>query len=216
MFRRTDFTTPIKIEEKLLLPKVWLVVFGLVGAGILLHLILWIAGVSGLLIWPFIWAVCVLLVVSDAADSHGAGVAPVVAYTCFLGTLLGFFIFVILISKTINPYLLAVLLIAAGVYIAKDWKRRKAREREIDRRRAAQLCLRCCEPVSNGIEDICEHCGLPVNPERMNLFRLGKAITNQSRQGHLRQTLTGSKPTRADVKFQAKQQDKAASYKRKK
>lgn len=216
MLRRPNFTTPIQMEEKLLLPRIWLVVFGLVGAGILLHLILWIAGISGLLIWPFIWAVCVLLIVSDAAESHGAGVAPVVAYACYFATLLGFFIFVLLVSKTINPYLLGVLMIAAGVHIAKDWKRRKAREQEIARRRAAQLCLRCCQPVSNGIEDVCEGCGLPVNPERMNLFRLGKAIAQQSLQGHVRQTLTGTKPTRADMKFQAKQQAKAASYRKKK
>ena len=164
---------------------------------------------------PFIWAVCVLLIVSDAAESTGGGIAPTAAYLSFFGTLIGVFIFVILVSKTVNPYVLIALVIGAAIYLAKDWKQRWEREREIERRRAAHLCLRCMEPVSDGIEDICENCGLPVNPERMNLFRLGKAIQNKNRND-TRQVLTGSKPTKADAKFAAKQQVRAATYRKKK
>jgi hypothetical protein len=200
------------MEDKLRLPKVWLVVLGIVGAGILVHIVLWIVGISGLLIWPFLWAVCVMLIISDAAESSGGGVAPVVAYASFFGTLLVAFLFVLLVSKTINPYVLLAMVIGAAVYLAKDWKKRWEREREIERRRAAHLCLRCMQPVSDGIEDICENCGLPVNPERMNLFRLGKAIQNKSQKQHTRQILTGTKPSKAEAKFQAK----AATYRKKK
>lgn len=213
---KRDFTTPIEMDDKLHLPKVWLVVFGIVGGGILVHTGLWIAGISGMLIWPFIWAVCVLLIISDAADASGGGVAPVAAYATFFGTFIGLMIFVIIVSKTINPWLLLVMLIAAGVYLAKDWKKRRIREKEIQRRRLANLCLRCMEPVTDGIEDICENCGLPVNPDRMNLFRLGKAIQNKAMKDQTRKVLTGQKPTKADAKFAAKQQQRAASYRKKK
>ena len=76
MPQRKDFTTPIEMDEKLRLPKVWLVVLGLVGAGIVLHIILAVCGLSGLLIWPFIFAVCVLLIISDAAESTGGPNEP--------------------------------------------------------------------------------------------------------------------------------------------
>jgi hypothetical protein len=216
MAKRDKFTTPIQMEEKIFLPKVWITVLILVGAGILLHLMLWIWSIGGLLIWPFIFAVCVLLIISDAAESSGGGVKPTAAYTAFFATLVAMFGFVILVSKTINWW---VLLIAIGVmcyYLAKDWKQRREREREIERRRAAHLCLRCMHPVTDGIEDICENCGLPVNPERMNLFRLGKAIQNKNQKDLTRKVLMDAKPTKADAKFQAKQMARAASYRKKK
>src|SRR4051794_3747250 len=100
MAQRRDFTTPIEMDEKLRLPKVWLVVLGLVGAGVVVHVLLWTWTKSfsqGAIIWPFIWAVCVLLIVSDAAESTGGGIAPTAAYLSFFGTLLGVFLFVVLV-----------------------------------------------------------------------------------------------------------------------
>jgi hypothetical protein len=214
---KRDPLTPIDMEERIKLPVVWFVVLGLVGAGIVLHIVLAFVIGGGLLIWPFVFAVCVLLLINQAAEENGAGVPPFQAYAMFVGTLVGLFLFVMLVSKTINPWLLIVLVIGAGVYVVRDWGMRKKRQIEIDRRRAAGLCLRCCQPVTNGAEDVCENCGLPVNQERMDLFRLGRAMSMKDRAGDkMRQSLTGSGPKRADIKFQNLQQARAAHYKRRK
>jgi hypothetical protein len=211
---KRDPLTPIDLEERVHLPIVWLIVLGLVGVGIVAHILLAIYSSGGLIVWPFIFAVAVLLIVNDAASQNAAGVPPFQAYALFFGTLLGFFLFVFLVSQTINPWVIVILVIGVSVYLGYDWNKRRAHERELARRRLAGLCIRCLQPVKSGIEDECQNCGMPVNPERLNLFRLGKAISNKAQSTRARQTLTGGGPTKADVKLKNLQQTRAYRYKR--
>lgn len=212
---KRDPLTPVEMEEKIRLPKVWFAVLGIVGAGIVLHILLAIFSSGGMMIWPFLFAACVLLLVNDASAQNGVGVPPFQAYAFFFGTLFGVSGFVWLVSKTINPWIIVIAIIGICIYLANDWKKRKIIEREIQRRRLAGVCIRCREPVTNGLEDICLNCGLLVHAERLNLFRLGKAIANKNMADKARQTLTGASPTKTQIHQQNLHLRKAASYKRK-
>lgn len=214
---KRDPRTPVEMQDVAKLPKVILYIFGIVGAGVLTQIVFWITGIGGgLLIWPFLFAVCVLLAINDAAAQNAVGVPPFQAYGLFFGTLIGLFVLVFLISKTINPYLILLLVIGVAIYLIRDWQKRKVLQREFDRRRLAGVCVRCCEPVTNGPEDICMNCGRPVNPERMNLLRLGRAVQNMARAEVARQNIGGTGPDKHKIKLQSlQQQTRAYKYKKK-
>jgi hypothetical protein len=209
--------TSVAVDEKIKLPVVWIIVLSLVGVGVVIHIILWYFLGSGLVIWPFVFSICVLLIINDAAEQTGGGMPALQAYGAFFGTLIGLFLFIMLVSKTINPWILILAVIGSAFYLVRDWKQRKQKQLEINRRREAGLCVRCCEPVTDGLEDFCLNCGMPVFPERLDLFRLGRAIAMraESRPGSARQVLTGTKPNRSDAKLQNLQnQQRAAKYNR--
>lgn len=205
---------PIEQEPQAKIPTVWLAVFGLVGAGIVIHVLLRIFVGGGLVIWPFIFSVCVLLIVNSASDEHAAGVTPFQAYALFFGTLLGFFVFVALVS-TINPWVVILLTLAAGAYLVRDWMLRREKQRQIDRLRLAGLCVKCRAPVGDAPDELCPQCGMPVNPERLSLIQLGRAISNRARSVNARQVLTGTKPGRAAATAARLRQQSAYRYKRK-
>jgi len=214
---RRDPRTPIQMQERVQFPIIWLVVIGLVAAGFVVHLAVSLLGGGGMVVWPFVFAVCVLLIVNDASNNNAVGVPPLQAYGLFFGVLAAFFAFVFLVSSTINPWLIVVGAIATGAWLVYDWIGRQRRQRAIDRLRMQGLCVRCQTPVSNGRDDVCPNCFLPVNPERMNLFRLGLAIANKSRSQTARQVLTGRKLGRTQLKEQALRTRlaKPASYRKK-
>src|SRR5450432_1671751 len=110
-------SVPTVKKEKARLPLVWWIIIGMVIVGFFVNIFMR----GGLVVWPFIFAVAVLLIVNDASDKNAVGVPPFQAYALFFGVLLGFFLFVMLVS-TINPWLLMLLVVAAGVYVARDWK----------------------------------------------------------------------------------------------
>ncbi|MGH7176278.1 MAG: hypothetical protein ACREJC_02755 [Tepidisphaeraceae bacterium] len=188
---------PIKVEERAQVPVVWLVVVGLVIVGLIVNIFM----VGGLVIWPFVFAVATLLIVNDAANRNAVGVPPIQAYGLFCAVFLAFFLFVALVS-TINPWLVVMFALAVGVFLVRDWKRRRDRQRDIARRRMSGCCVRCDSPVGSGIEEVCENCGLPVNPDRLSLFNLGRMIETRARGANARQVLTGGKPSRSDLKMQ--------------
>jgi Ca2+/Na+ antiporter len=205
-----DPTTPIDQKEHFAIPGVWLIVIGLVIAGTIINFSIH----NSMVVWPFVFAVAALLIINDASDRTGAGVPPIQAYALFFGTLIVFFIFVALVSR-INAWLFLVLLAGASVYVVRDWKRRREKKIEIDRLRVAGLCIRCGMPVRNDVDAQCENCGQLVNPERLNLFHIGKAISLRANSNNARQVLTGQKPARSDIKLQKMQQQRAYRYKKK-
>lgn len=215
--QQRDPRTPIKMEDEHPIPAAVLYICGIVGVGIAIQIVMWILGIpGGLAIWPFLFAFCVLYVINDAAAQSGAGVPPLQAYGFFFGTLLFLFLFVFLVSKALNPWLIVAMIVGAGIYLGNDWKKRKIREREFQRRRLAGVCTRCCEPVTNGAEDICMNCGLPVNVERMNLLRLGRAVQNMARSDVARQNISGKGPDKHAAKLAGiQQQTRAYKYKKK-
>jgi len=218
MLPKRDPRTPVEMEEGLKLPKVWTTVLIIVGCGLVAQIVMWMMGIHAIVIWPFIFAVCVLLILNDASDQSAVGIPPFQVYGLFAGVFVGMFIFVFIVSETINPWLIILGVIGVTAYLIHDWTVRKQKEREIERRRQAGLCVKCCKPVggNNAAEDVCPHCGMPVNPERMNLFRLGKAMSMRPKSpGNTRQVLTGSKPGRSQIHMQNLMQ-KPASYKKRK
>src|ERR1700733_6736106 len=84
---------PTVEEEKLRLPIVWWIIIAMVIAGFLVNIFLR----GGLVVWPFIFAGAVLLVINDAAEKNGVGVPPLQAYALFFGTLVVLFLFVMLV-----------------------------------------------------------------------------------------------------------------------
>lgn len=212
-----DPRTPIKVDEHATIPKVWLTVLGLVGVGAVLHIILIFILGTGLVIWPFIFSIAVLLMLNDAADQSGGGMPAIQVYGMFFATLVGTSLFVFLVSAAIPWWFVLLLIIGATVYVIRDWKERKEKDRELERRRLAGLCVKCCTPVTSGLEDLCPNCFHPVNAERLDLFRLGRAISNkaQSNPSNARQVLTGTKPTRGDAHLANLQNQRAARYKKK-
>lgn len=198
-------------------PKVVLYVCGIVGAGFVMQVVFWIKGIDGgLVVWPFIFAVCLLLVINDNAAQNGVGVPPFQAYGLFFGVLVGLFLFVFLISKVINPWLMILMVIGVSIYLIQDWKKRKILQREFERRRVAGVCVRCCEPVTNGPEDVCENCGRAVNPERMELLQLARGVQNMARSNEARQTIGGTGPDKHKIKLgKLQQQTRANKYKKK-
>lgn len=218
MEQRDPRITPVKTNEVAKVPKVVLYIFGIVGAGMVTQIILWITGTDGgLVVWPFIFAVCVMLAINDAAAQNAVGVPPFQAYGLFFGVLFGLFGFVFIVSKTINPYLIFLLVIGSAVYLVKDWKHQKMLQREFERRRLAGVCVRCCEPVTSGPEDVCFNCGRPVNPERMTLLRLARAVQNMARSDVARHTIAGTGPDKYKTKLnKLQEQNKAYKWKRKK
>jgi len=216
MLPKRDPRTPVKMEEQVKLPKAWIMVLCIVGAGIVAQIIFWIMGIHAIVIWPFIFAVAVLLILNDASDQSAAGIPPFQVYALFAGTLLGMSLFVFIVSQTINPWLIILGVIGVTIYLIRDWGLRKQKEKELDRRRLAGLCVKCVQPIGehNGPEDVCRHCGTAVNAERMNLFRLGKSMSTRVRPDNARQVLTGTKPGRSQVHMQNLQQNSAYRYKR--
>jgi hypothetical protein len=178
---------------------------------------MWIFHIGGgLVIWPFLFSTCVLVIINDAAMQDAAGMPPIQTYAMFFSTLIGSLVLVFLISKTINPWIIIIGVIGMAGYLANDWKKRKIRELAIASRRAAGLCLRCAQPVTNGAEDICLNCGLPVNSERMNLLRLGRAIANKGGSQRARESISGKGPDKGKAKLQKMQElTRAYKYKRK-
>jgi Flp pilus assembly protein TadB len=197
-------------EEKPHLPIVWWIIIGMVIVGFFINIFMR----GGLVVWPFIFAVAVLLIINDASEKNAVGVPPFQAYALFFGTLIIFFLFVALVSK-INAWLVILLVIAAAVYVARDWKIRRQKRNAIDKLRLAGLCVVCKTPVGSGVNDVCPNCGTLVNPERLNLFHLGRAISMRAQASNARQALTGSKPGRSDVKAQKLQQQRGYRYKKK-
>jgi hypothetical protein len=207
--------TSVKVDEHAAVPKVWLVVLGLVAAGAFFHIFMWFFNAGGMVIWPFVFAVSVLLVVNDASERNAAGFPPFQIYALFVATLVVMFVFVWMVS-TINLWLLAVLMIGVIVHLFRDWQEKKERELEIKRRRLAGVCVRCKTKVSDGLEDVCPNCLTPVHQERLDLFRLAKAINMMKiqRPDSTRAVLSGSKPSRSDVKMH-NLLNKPAKYKKK-
>jgi hypothetical protein len=212
--QRQPIRTKVDVEERVKLPTVWIIVLCLVGAGFIAHIVLAYLGFGGLVLWPFIAAVCVLLIINAAAE-NAVGVPPFQAYALFGGTFVAFFLFVMLVSKVVNPWLVILLVIGSAIYLARDWKERKVKDRELERRRLAGLCVKCCEKVETGIEDVCRNCGTPVNPERLDLFRLGRAISLRSQRasGSAREVLGGTKLGKGELHMQ-KLMSRPAKYKR--
>jgi hypothetical protein len=201
---------PVAVNEEHAIPPVIIVVLVMVALGIIIPIL-----IPGMMVlWPFVFATSVMLLVNDASDRSGAGVPPFQAYGLFFGTFIVFFVFVALVS-TINLWLLGILLIVGAYYVVRDWKRRKQREAEVIRRRMAGVCVRCLEPVSNEVDAICGNCMLPVHSERLNLLRLGRAIANNARSQHSRQVLSGKTPNKAQAKLNSLQQQRAYRYKKK-
>lgn len=204
-------------DDRARLPIVWFIVIGLVVAGFIANLTVNLFASGGLIVWPFVFAISVLLILNDASSRHGVGVPPFQAYLLFFGILIAFFLFVALVS-TINAWLVVALTIGVGFYLAWDWARRKRWQLEIDRRRLAGLCVKCLTPVRSGLDERCPECGLLVNPERLSLFQLGKAISLRAQTSRARQTLTGKghKPTKGELKIKRMQESRAYSYKKRK
>ncbi len=198
---------PTVKDEKFRLPFVWYIVFGLVLIGLVVNIFL----AGGMIVWPFVFAVSLLLLSNDASDRHGVGVPPLQAYALFGGTLAALFLFVALVS-TINLWLLGVLLLAGTAYVARDWAQRRSKQRALNLRRLAGLCVRCGTPVKNGLDERCSACGTPVNPERLSLFQLGRAITMKAQPSKARQVLTGRTPTRSDLKMQKLQERRSTRF----
>lgn len=194
-------------DEKPRLPVVWFVVMGMAVAGFFVNVFM----PGGLVVWPFVFAAAMLLIVNDASDRNAVGVPPFQAYALFFGILAGLFLFVALVSQ-INAWLIIALTIGAAVFVARDWAQRKAKQREYERLRAAGLCVRCRTPVGRGLDDVCSSCGLPSNLERVNLLRLGRAIGMRADAVKLRQVLTGQKPGHVAAKMQQLQQRRAARF----
>ncbi|HVT89551.1 MAG TPA: hypothetical protein VHD56_11910 [Tepidisphaeraceae bacterium] len=213
---KRDPRTPVEMEDLAKIPAIFLYVCGIVGAGVVVQILMWIFGIGGgLVIWPFIFAVCVLLIINDASSSNAVGVPPLQAYAFFFGTLIAIFGFVFLVSKTINPWIIIAGVVGIGIYLANDWKKRKLRELEIARRRAAGLCVRCAEPVGSELDDVCHNCGLPVNAERLNLLRLGRAIANKGGSQRAREAISGKSPDKGKAKLaNLQQQTRAYKYKK--
>lgn len=201
------------MEERVKLPMIWFIIMGLVVVGFIANLTINIFASGGLSVWPFIAAVSLLLVINQASDENAVGVPPLQAYGLFAGVLVGFFIFVALVSR-INPWVVVALTLGAGAWLVYDWKLRLDKQRELQRRRLAGLCVRCLTPVKDGLDEFCPNCDLPVNPERLNLFRLGKAIANKAQSGKTRAVLTGQKPGQVHKKLQNLQQARAYKYKK--
>jgi len=139
----------------------------------------------------------VLLVVNDASDRNGVGIPPLQAYGLFFGIIVVFFLFIALVS-TINPWVVIGLVIAGAIFIALDWVKRKSKDREYAKRRAAGVCVRCCTPVGKALDEECSNCGMPVHMERITLARLAKAIGMKGGTINPRQTLLGKKPGKID------------------
>jgi Ca2+/Na+ antiporter len=201
---------PTVEEEKPHLPLVWWIIIAMVIVGFFVNVFLR----GGLVVWPFIFAVAVLLVINDASEKNAVGVPPFQAYALFFGTLLVFFLFVMFVSK-INPWLLMLLIAAAAVYVARDWKIRREKRNAADKLRLAGLCVTCKTPVRDGVSDACPNCGTLVNPERLNLFHLGRTISMRAQANNARQVLSGTKPGRVDVKLQKLQEQRGYRYKKK-
>lgn len=204
------------MEDVAKVPKVVLYICGIVAAGMVTQIVFWIMGIAGgLVIWPFLFAFCVLLVINDSASQNAVGVPPLQAYGFFFGTLVGLFTVVFLISKAINPYLIILLVVGAAIYVANDWKKQKLRNRALAARRMAGRCVKCNEPVTSGPEDICEHCGTPVHAERMSLLQIGRAVQNMKRGDVARQNIGGTAPDKHKAKL-GKLQEQTRAYKYKK
>jgi hypothetical protein len=191
------FPLPTTQPERAAIPVTWLVIVGLVIVGALVNIFL----PGGVVVWPFVFAVSLLLIVNSASERHGVGVPPFQAYALCFGVLLVFFVFIALVSR-INAWLVVVLTILAGGYLLQDRSVRRHRARVLDVRRAAGLCVRCATPVGRGRDDVCPRCGTPAHPDRVNLFHLGNAIRQNARftASGARQVLSGTKPSRSDVK----------------
>jgi hypothetical protein len=71
---RIDHTIrlPTTQDEKAAVPIVWFVVVGLVAVGALVNIFL----PGGIVVWPFVFALSLLLIVNDVSDRHGVGVPP--------------------------------------------------------------------------------------------------------------------------------------------
>jgi Ca2+/Na+ antiporter len=201
---------PKTAEEKTHLPIVWWIIIGMAIVGFFVNIFLR----GGLVVWPFIFAVAVLLVINDASEKNAVGVPPFQAYALFFGTLIAFFLFVMLVS-TINAWLVILLVIAASVYVIRDWKIRREKRNALDKLRLAGLCVVCKTPVGSGVNDACPNCGTLVNPERLNLFHMGRAISMRAQSNNARQVLSGNKPGRTQVKAQKLQQQRGYRYKKK-
>jgi hypothetical protein len=187
------FKLPEVDDNDMKLPVVWLVVIGMAVAGFFLNIFMR----GGMVVWPFIFAVAVLLIVNDASDRNGVGIPPLQAYGLFFGIIVALILFVALVS-TINPWVVVALTIAAAIFVARDWVKRKSKDREYARRRAAGVCVRCCTPVGKALDEECSNCGLPVHMERINLARLAKAIGMKGGNINPRATLLGKKPGKID------------------
>ena len=208
---RIDHTIslPTTQDEKAAVPIMWLVVVGLVVVGALINIFL----PGGVVVWPFVFALSLLLIVNDVSDRHGVGIPPFQAYALCFGVLLVFFVFVALVSR-INAWLVVVLTILAGGYLLQDRSVRRHKARVVDVRRAAGLCVQCATPVGRGRDDFCPRCGMPAHPDRVNLFHLGNAIRQNAQFSGARQVLTGRKPSRSDLKAQNLLRQRAGHHKR--
>ena len=172
-----EWKPPETHEKPPTIPVTHLVIIGLVALGCIVNLFL----PHGIVVWPFVFAVSILLLLNEASDRNEVGVPPLQAYALFFGVLVVFFIFVLLISKAINPWLLILLSIGATWFVIRDWKQRRERNAEIDRLRALGLCVRCKTKVGDDPNAECANCGLAANPERLRLFYLAKAVKFQGR-----------------------------------
>lgn len=183
-----DPLQPIDVQELHQVPIVWIIVGVLIALGFIANFTINLFASGGLSVWPFIFAASTLLVINDASDQNGVGVPPLHAYGLLLGVLLVFFVVVALISH-INPWVLMVLTLGLAVYVGRDWRDRKRKEREVIRRRLAGVCIRCLEPVKNDIDASCPRCDFPVHPERLTMMRLARAIAQAGSGARVRQTL---------------------------
>jgi hypothetical protein len=211
-----DPRTPIAMQDRVKLPIVWFVIMGLVIAGFIANFTINIFASGGLSVWPVVIAVVVLLVINQASDENAVGVPPLQAYGLFFGVLLALFAFVFLVSKAINPWVIVALTLGVAVYVGYDWVQRKRKQLELNRRRLAGLCVRCLTPVKGLVDENCPNCDLPVNQERLDLIRLGRAIANKAQSGRSRQVLTGQTESKGvgHKKMQNLQQQRAYKYKK--
>jgi hypothetical protein len=214
--QKRDPLSPIKMRDEHDLPMVWLIIIGLVIFGFIATFTINLFASGGLVIWPFIFAVSVLLLLNEASDANGVGVPPLQAYGLFGGIIVVFFLFVALVSR-INPWVVILFTLAAAAFAMNDWRQRQIKQREMEKRRLAGVCVRCLTPVGKEIDEECSNCGYPVNSERVSLMRLGRAIAQRSDSTKMRAVLGGQKQQQAPKKASGVRPiTKAYSYGKKK
>jgi len=156
----------------------------------------------GWTIWPAVLAFGILTYINEAVSRNGQGIPPYRVYAFFIGTVVFWFVAVLILS-TLNPVIL-ILGIGVIIYrIVEALLRQRERDRLIASRRALGVCLHCGQPYdSNAV--FCEHCGEEPNPDDAILKRVAQIYRSDEQVQHARAALgRTAAPSTASSKEQA-------------
>ena len=174
----------------------------ILGVSILIGAFINLFFAHGWTVWPVVLAFGILTYINEAVSRNGQGIPPYHVYAFFLGTVVIWFLAVLVLS-TLNPVIL-ILGIGAIVYrIIEALLRQRERNRLIASRRAMRVCLHCGEPYDpNAV--FCENCGEEPNPDEAILKRVAQIYRSDQQVQHARAVLGATAaPATAATKEQA-------------